>query len=594
MDVRLPDGTVIKNVPDGTTKADLVAKLRTNGMAVPAEWLNAAPAPAAPEVKPDAAAGGSTLQFGPWDTGIPLSEDVNNVVTGMGQMLSNTAQGISQFLPGGATRKDVAERRALDADLNKRKAATVGNVLMGVPLALIPGAGTARGAAAVGGAFGLSQPSVSTTETVGNTLLGAGGGAAGHWLGNKLAQLISGRGAVPPVAPRVTANQTVNVGPASSNAAATATATPQVTARTSQFVPVGDDISAGLTDAQAAAMQAGQRLGMRTTPGQATGSKVLQQLEAKLESQPASSGTFFDIKRNNARTLNRAVAAEMGEQADELSPDVLNRAYARMGDVFDSVADDIPRQVDPDRFLAGLSRVEAENEGMLSQSLMDNPLVKRYFTLAESGAPTGAQLNNLQSQLGKAAQSKRMTDPAQAQALREVQSLILDDIGRGLAPEAEAAFREARRQYRVFSMVADKPHMLNPGTGTVSGPNLANTLQRTDRTGFALGRNDSPMYDAARFAQAFKPLVGDSGTATRSPLNMLELAASVPINLSTRAYASTPSIQATNALTTLMREGVAPNSMSPTNANALRRLLGASGGLAGVGATPLVFGNSGQ
>lgn len=548
---------------------------------------------AAPEPRNDAAAGGSTLQFGPWDTGVPLSENVNNFITGIGQTMKGLGTGAAQLV-GGVSREEVTEQRRLDQDLDKRWAAKAGNLAAGIPLAFIPGAGTVRGAAAIGGATGLLQPSVSTSETVGNTLLGAGGGAVGQMAGNRLAQLIGGRSALPPPSPRVTANQTVNVGPSASNAAANVTANPQVTARTSQFVPVGDDISAGLTDAQAAALRAGQRLGMRTTPGQSSGSKVLQQLESKLESQPASSGTFFDIKRNNARTLNRAVAAEMGEQADELSPDVLNRAYARMGDVFDSVADDVPRQVDPDRFLAGLSRVEAENEGMLSQALTDNPLVQRYFALAESGAPTGAQLNNLQSQIGKAAQSKRMNDPAQAQALREVQGLILDDIGRGLAPEAEAAFREARRQYRVFSMVADKPHMLNPGTGTVSGPNLANTLQRTDRTGYALGRTESPMYDAARFAQAFKPLVGDSGTATRSPLNMLELAASVPINLSTRAYASTPSIGIANTLTSVMRDGMAPNSMSPTNANALRRLLAIGGGAAGVGATPLVFGNSSQ
>ena len=31
MDVRLPDGTVIKNVPDGMSKADLTAKLASNG-----------------------------------------------------------------------------------------------------------------------------------------------------------------------------------------------------------------------------------------------------------------------------------------------------------------------------------------------------------------------------------------------------------------------------------------------------------------------------------------------------------------------------------------------------------------------------------
>jgi hypothetical protein len=586
------DGITLQNIPDDlpsdhpSIKAR-VEKIRANESMGPVKQPDGNTPP-----QLDAAAGGSTLKFGPMDTGIPLSEDVNNFLAGAGQNIMGLARGASQVLPGGATREDISEQRRLDADLNKRSAATAGNLLSNLPLAFIPGAGTTRGAAALGGALGFLQPSVSTTETFGNAALGAGGGAVGQMFGNRMAQLFGGRAVVAPT--RNTSNQSINVGPSSSSGSASVTATPQVSARTSQFIPVGDDISAGLTTAQEAALAAGQRLGMRTTPGQATGSKVLQQLEAKLESQPASSGTFFDIKSNNARTLNRAVAAEMGEQADDISSDVLDRAYTRMGGVFDSVADDLPRQVDPDQFLARLAQVEADNEGMLSQGLIDNPLVQRYFRLAASGEPTGAQLNNLQSQLGKAAQSKRMTDPAQAQALREVQNLILDDIGNGLAPEARAAFQEARRQYRVFSMVADKPNILNPSTGAVSGPNLASTLQRTDRTGFALGRNESPMYDAARFAQAFKPLVGDSGTATRSPLNTFELAASVPINLATRAYASTPSINVANAMSTVMRNGVAPNYMSPTNANALRQLMGAGGALAGTGATPLIFGNSGQ
>ena len=63
MDVRLPDGTVIQNVPDGTTKADLVAKLKSNGHAVPSEWLDAKPeAPAA--VQAGQAIGGIPRQLG--------------------------------------------------------------------------------------------------------------------------------------------------------------------------------------------------------------------------------------------------------------------------------------------------------------------------------------------------------------------------------------------------------------------------------------------------------------------------------------------------------------------------------------------------
>ena len=51
MDVLLPDGTVIQGVPDGTTKAELVAKLQRNGRPVPAEWLATS---AAPAVQPQA------------------------------------------------------------------------------------------------------------------------------------------------------------------------------------------------------------------------------------------------------------------------------------------------------------------------------------------------------------------------------------------------------------------------------------------------------------------------------------------------------------------------------------------------------------
>ena len=48
MDVRLPDGTIIKGVPDGMSKADLTAKLQANGYDI--GKLTAPAAPAAPEL----------------------------------------------------------------------------------------------------------------------------------------------------------------------------------------------------------------------------------------------------------------------------------------------------------------------------------------------------------------------------------------------------------------------------------------------------------------------------------------------------------------------------------------------------------------
>ena len=43
MDVQLPDGTTLKDIPDGTTKSQIAAKLKGSGHAVPDDWLKPAP-----------------------------------------------------------------------------------------------------------------------------------------------------------------------------------------------------------------------------------------------------------------------------------------------------------------------------------------------------------------------------------------------------------------------------------------------------------------------------------------------------------------------------------------------------------------------
>lgn len=60
MDVQLPDGTVLRGVPDGTTKAQIADKLKANGRAVPAEWLQ--DAPAAPKVDPAVSIGRGIME----------------------------------------------------------------------------------------------------------------------------------------------------------------------------------------------------------------------------------------------------------------------------------------------------------------------------------------------------------------------------------------------------------------------------------------------------------------------------------------------------------------------------------------------------
>jgi hypothetical protein len=163
MDVRLPDGTIIKNVPEGTTKAQLLQKLQANGMN-----FSSANAPASPAYDPTEGMSG-TEKF----------------LAGVGKSMTDVGRGVRQYLPdsmGGMSNAEIAMARKLDAPLMKTGAGTAGNVAgnlaMAVPTAFIPGAATIPGGAAIGALSGALQPGVDAAERAKNVAIGGIAGAA--------------------------------------------------------------------------------------------------------------------------------------------------------------------------------------------------------------------------------------------------------------------------------------------------------------------------------------------------------------------------------------------------------------------------------
>lgn len=313
------------------------------------------------------------------------------------------------------------------------------------------------------------------------------------------------------------------------------------------FGYVGDDAVTGLSQGQKAAAKAGKELGMRLTPGQATGSKLLQRLEAKLESQPMTAGPFDRIKDINQKTLNRTWAKAIGENVDDLSSDTLAKANERIGKVFEDVRDDVTRQIDPSDFVQRMQGLNDEFEAIAPQ-IWKHPLVARLVSHAESGGATGKDLGNLTSKLGREA-NKHMTSPngdrELGQALFKVKDYVDDLVEAGLSGGRKADYQVARKEYRNLMLLTSRVNTVNPSSGNVNGVSLANLLQTKDKKGFLFGKNQGDAYNAVRFAQAFKPIVGDSGTATRMPLpGTLDLLLQAPLNIATRAYTSSPAVTA--------------------------------------------------
>lgn len=478
-------------------------------------------------------------------------------LAGVGKGMTDLARGAGQML-GMVSDADIDEVRKRDAALMDSGYAQAGNIIGQAaalaPAALIPGANTYAGAALMGAGAGALQPVTEDESRLAHTILGAGGGVAGQAVGNKLARVLAGSGRMP------NATASATGGRASSSAKVTGGATATGSGGGYTFGTVGDDASAGLNQAQQRAMAAGEKLGFKMTPGQATGSRALQQLEAKLESQPMTSGTFNTIKANNQKTLNRIAANAIGESSDVVDNVTLSGAQERLSNVYKMVANDKLRPINPDDFLQKLAGIESEFEGMAK--IADNGLVKKFINYAASGQATGRQLQDLASKMGKVA-STQMTSPqgdrALGMALFQVKDHVDDVLQQGLTGETLKKFAEARGQYRNLMLLTQRNGVLNPSSGDVAGNALAGLLQQKDRSGFLFGKNNSELYDAARFAQAFRPIVGDSGTATRSSLpSPTDFVLSLPFNLATKAYTSSPAVNASVGISNLSRNGIAP------------------------------------
>jgi len=435
---------------------------------------------------------------------------------------------------------------------------------------------------AVGGALQpVEKPEDSFLEQKATQIgLGSALGAGGGYLGDKLTQILFGRGA-PSAATQAATGSTTGGGAGSAQATISATPTAQVTGGGVNLGAVTPEAGAALTAAQRAILERGKALGFKTTPAQETGSRSLLQMEARLESSPFTSGPFNTIKAENQQVLNRATAKAIGVESNELSNPVLAQAQRQISDVYKRVATPDQRKLDQMTIFNGIDLIDNAFEGLTTQPLKSNIFIKQLQDLAAKGQASGEQLQALSSKIGRRAKNEMTTasgDRELGNALFQIKEMVDDALASGLSKAEQEAFAQARNNYRNLMTIRTASGVVNPSSGNVSGLNLASALTRKDPQGFVFGQNQTPMYEAARFAQAFRPIVGDSGTATRSmeysPLNVL---LSMPTNLAARAYTSAP---VTSMATRVSGgQGMMPNSLEQQQVQALRQALPITGGI---------------
>jgi hypothetical protein len=394
--------------PDGMSKEDIAAALKK--LPPPAQAM---PAPVLP-VQPQTVSGKI------------MASPVGGFVRGMMDIPEAGAQlltrGLEAISPAGSSMEQFmqSERQRVE-EINRQnemlyrqsragqfmpEEMDVGRVVGNVASSLLPSTAAVKAlnlaaapvkAGAVGGAVsGALQPvAPGATDffTQKAEQIGAGGvlGAGGGYLSDKMLNLLLGRG--PTVTP--------SAGASTAQAQTSATVTPTASVTGGQMTPgvVGADASAALTEAQRAILDRGKAMGFRTTPGQETGSRSLQQMEARLESNPFTSGTFNEIKATNQSVLNKAAAQAIGVDAAELSNPVLAQAQRQISAVYNKVASPNVQKLDQMYVMNGIDLIDSAAEGLTTQPFKTNIFVKQLQELANKGEATGNQLTTLSSKI---------------------------------------------------------------------------------------------------------------------------------------------------------------------------------------------------
>jgi len=493
-DVRLPDGRIIRNVPEGITQDELMRRIELadrQSRRVDLTESNRA------EFDP------SSAEFQERFGAVSASDAFDNFTAGIGKAIVDTGRGLKQLgLQGldfvdpfdsetldsavASSQQDIDLARQRDEALLNTGSGLAGNITGNVGVALAPGAvlgrtsaiargltnpQTLRTAAGSGAAFGATQP-VATGES---RAFNVGAGAVGGGIGKVIAQ------------------------------------------------PVANSLSRGAEEA----VDLLRRSGVPLDAAQRTGSRAFQTVRSMLGDSVLTGGIQGDFVERQARGFTRAALRTIGSEADEATPQVMAEARRRIGKVFDTTARRTPPRFDDaleseivdilDRAPANL--VDADVK-VLARNVDDI-----LNAVDSNNVFNGNKFNRIRSNLGRL--SRR---PDVGGFARDLDQALLNSLERA-SPTQAAALRKASQQWRNLRLIQGS--IEKGGDRFISPLRLSNTIGSKANQNLSVfdlgGELNVELANLARAGREVLPeILGNSGTAARqqqATLGVLEAGA---------------------------------------------------------------------
>lgn len=288
------------------------------------------------------------------------------------------------------------------------------------------------------------------------------------------------------------------------------------------LTPVGNRLS----DQENRLIAAAQQEGIPLTPAQITGNPTLKTAEATMASLPLSSGPMERTFRDQRQAFNRAVLSRAGVQANEASPDTLNRAFANIGQEFDNLSAQTTINVDR-QFAQDIADVTQRYGRRLDGNVAGifRSYVEDLYPSLQAAAQPGARpqiagdvYKNIREDIGRSIRGAGQNPPLQ-RALHGIQDALDDAVERSSTGQLRDAWQDVRRRYSAL-MTVDKA--MQGGTqadramGNIPYSGLKQAVQQSDSHGYSRGRGQ--LNELARVGEYLSNKVPDSGTVPRGQM----------------------------------------------------------------------------
>lgn len=504
MDVQLPDGRILKNVPEGTTKAQIAAKLGMTEMPSQDVTDQVPPHEGTDMGKFAAFVGGA-------NQAVPFGRKITSALGAAGAMGMGKLQGLEMGSFGDLY--DQAEANAAatsEANPWMSGLGTVAGIAGTLPLAsakVLTGVAPTQGFRGAINAIPQGLAKVGDFARGGNLAARAAKGAA----------LAAPMGAIYGAGEAKTGEELSGAGLGAGLAAGIGAALPVAGAAIGAGV---NALKPNIDDAFREVGLLAQKYNIPVSIDQLSSSRAIKTAQKVSQDLPFSGQAGYRDKQMSA--FNRALLKTVGVEADKFSPAVMDKAFTNVGREFDNLGKGKTFQFGDD-FLRSLDEIKSEALSIRSKDAVENFDNAVKYVLSNSDGQrniSGEKLGTLRSSINKLARKTNNLDTKEM--LLDLENSLIDVMTYG-DDAAKGALSSAKQKYK--NLIAIEPLAAKSKGGNISPSLLANRVSNVYKRSYVRG-NAGEIGDLARIGNELLPELG--GSDTQSKLLYALGAASLP------------------------------------------------------------------